>query len=123
MNHKRVQRLWREEGLQRLTPRMRKRARPADRLVRRHRAERPHQLWAMGFKFDATADARGLKFLKVIDEFSRLCLCLAIRVGRRCRAKDVVAVLEDLTSLYSGAGVHSQQPLSRFHRPPPQGLV
>jgi putative transposase len=34
----------------------------------------------------------------VIDEHSRL--CLSIRVGRRCKAKDVVAVLEELTSLY-----------------------
>jgi transposase InsO family protein len=34
----------------------------------------------------------------VIDEHSRL--CLTIRVGRRCKAKDVVAVLEELTSLY-----------------------
>jgi hypothetical protein len=52
----------------------------------------------MDFQFDATADGRRLKFLNVIDEHSRL--CLAIRVGRRCQAKDVVAVLEDLTSLY-----------------------
>ena len=36
--------------------------------------------------------------LNVIDEHSSL--CLAIRVGRRCKAKDVVAVLEELTSLY-----------------------
>ncbi len=34
----------------------------------------------------------------MIDEHSRL--CLAIRVGRRCKAKDVVAVLEKLTSIY-----------------------
>jgi putative transposase len=34
----------------------------------------------------------------VIDEHSRL--CLAIRVGRRCKSKDVVAGLEELTSLY-----------------------
>ncbi len=34
----------------------------------------------------------------MIDEHSRL--SLAIRVGRRCKAKDVVAVLEELTSLY-----------------------
>ncbi len=34
----------------------------------------------------------------MIDEHSRL--CLSIRVGRRCKAKDVVAVLEELTSLY-----------------------
>jgi transposase InsO family protein len=52
----------------------------------------------MDFQFDATADGRRLKFLNVIDEHSRL--CLAIRVGPRCKAKDVVAVLEELTSLY-----------------------
>jgi hypothetical protein len=34
----------------------------------------------------------------VIDEHSRF--CLAIRVGRRCKTKDVVAVLEELTSFY-----------------------
>jgi putative transposase len=61
-------------------------------------AEHPHQLWAMDFQFDATADGRRLKFLNLIDEYSRL--CLAIRVRRRCMAKDVVAVLEGLTSLY-----------------------
>ena len=98
VNHKRVQRLWREEDLQRPTPRKRKRARPADGSVRRHRAEHPHQVWAMDFQFDATADGRRLKFLNVIDEHSRL--CLAIRVGRRCKAKDVVDVLEELTSVY-----------------------
>jgi len=42
--------------------------------------------------------AAGFKFLNVIDEHSRL--CLAIRVGRRCKAKDVVAVLEELTTVY-----------------------
>jgi hypothetical protein len=40
----------------------------------------------MDFQFDATADGRSLKFLNVINEHSRL--CLAIRVGRRCKAKD-----------------------------------
>lgn len=52
----------------------------------------------MNFRFDATADGHRLKFLNVIDEHSRL--CLAIQVVRRCKAKDVVAVLEELTSLY-----------------------
>ena len=46
VNHKRVHRLWREEGLQRPTPKKQKRARPADALVRRHQAEYPHQVWA-----------------------------------------------------------------------------
>jgi transposase InsO family protein len=52
----------------------------------------------MDFQFDATADGRRLKFLNVIEEHSRF--CLAIRVARRCWAKGVVAVLEQLTSLY-----------------------
>jgi putative transposase len=68
------------------------------RSLRRRRAEHPHQVWAMDFQFYATADGRRLKFLKVIVERSRL--CLPIRVGRRCKARDVVAVLEDLTRGY-----------------------
>ena len=52
----------------------------------------------MDFQFDATADGRRFKFLNVIDKHSRR--CLAIRVGRRCKAKDVVAVLEELISVY-----------------------
>jgi putative transposase len=98
VNHQRVQRLCREQGLQRPTPRKRKRARPADGSVRRHRAEHPHQVWVMDFQFNATADGRRLKFLNVIDEHSRL--CLAIRVGRRCKARDAVAVLEELITVY-----------------------
>jgi putative transposase len=83
VNHKRVQRIWREDGLQWRTPKKRKRARLADGSVRRHRAEHPHQVWAMDFQFDATADGRGLKSLNVIDEHSRR--CLAILLGRRCK--------------------------------------
>jgi len=98
VNHKREQRLWREEGLQPPTPSKKKRTRPDDDSVRRHQAEHPHQAWGMNFRFDATAVGRRLKFLTVIDEHSRL--CLAIWVGRRCKVKDIVAVLEELTSIY-----------------------
>ena len=93
-----MQWLWREEGLQRPTPTKRKRARPADSSVRGQRAEHPQQVWAIDFQVHFTADGRRLKFLNVIDEHSRL--CLDKRIGRRYKAKDVVAVLEDLTSLY-----------------------
>ena len=67
VNHKRVQRIWREEDLLRPTPRKQKRARPADGSVRRHQSDHTHQVWAMDFQFDATADGRRLKFLNVID--------------------------------------------------------
>ncbi len=67
VDHKRVQRLWREEGLQRPTHWKQKQHRPADGSVRHDQAEYPHQVWAMEFQFDTTADGRRLKFLNVID--------------------------------------------------------
>jgi len=66
--------------------------------VRRHQAEHPHQVWGMDFQFNVIADWWRLKSLNMIDEHSRL--CLAIRVGRLCKTKIVVAVLEQLTSIY-----------------------
>ena len=43
-------------------------------------------------------DVSTRKFLNVIDEFSRV--CLAIRVGRRCKAVDVIDTIEELLNLY-----------------------
>lgn len=62
------------------------------------RAEYPHYVWAIDFQIDPTMDGRTLKFLNVIDEYSRL--CLAIRVGRRCRAAEVIDTIEELLKLY-----------------------
>ena len=98
INHKRVQRIWREEGLQRPLPRKRKRARPTGGSRELLRAEYPHHVWAIDFQFDQTMDGRTLKFLNVIDEFSRV--CLAIRVGRRCQAMDMIDRIEELLKLY-----------------------
>jgi putative transposase len=54
----------------------------------------------MDFRFNATTDGRRLKFLNVIDEHSPL--CLAIRwAGGVCKAKDVVAVLEEDLTTYT----------------------
>lgn len=94
VNHKRVQRLWREEGLQRPQPCKRKRPRTAPAEVKRLRAEYPAHVWAMDFQFDETADGRRLKFLNVVNEFPRQ--ALAIRVERCCKAETVIDVLEEL---------------------------
>ncbi len=98
VNHKRVQRIWREEGLQRPLPRRHKRSRPADGSRELLRAEYPHHVWAIDFQFDQTMDCRTLKFLNVVDEFSRV--CLAIRVRRRCQSVDVIDTIEELLRLY-----------------------
>jgi len=95
VNRKRVQRLWREEGL-RVPRRARKRQRlgestvPADRL----RAERRDQVWTIDFQFDQTADGRILKLLHVIDEYTRE--ALAIGCERRIDADATVSILDGL---------------------------
>ena len=97
LNRKRVQRIWREEGL-RVPAKAKKRRRlgnstvPADRL----RAEYPNHVWALDYQHDATEDGRELKFLNVVDEFTRE--ALAIEVDRSINAEETVAVLERLAS-------------------------
>jgi putative transposase len=102
VNRKRVQRLWREEGL-RVPRRRRKRQRlgistvPAERL----RAERPNHVWALDFQYDQTADGRILKLLHVVDEFTRE--ALAIECRRRIDADHTVAVLDRLIQVRGSA--------------------
>ena len=68
MNHKREQRIWREEGLQRPLPRRRKRSGPPGGKRELLRAEYPHHVCAIDFHFDQTIGGGTLKFLDVIDE-------------------------------------------------------
>lgn len=95
VNHKRVQRLWREEGL-RVPPHSPKRRRLGTSTVpaRRLQAERPNQVWALDFMFDTTADGRPFKVLSMCDEFTRE--SVGGRVGRSITADDVVTVLDQL---------------------------
>ena len=97
LNRKRVQRIWREEGL-RVPAKAKKRRRlgnstvPAGRL----RAEYPNHVWALDYQHDATEDGRELKFLNIVDEFTRE--ALAIEVDRSINAEETVAVLERLAA-------------------------
>ena len=85
VNRKRVQRLWREEGL-RVPVKRRKRQRLGDSAqpARRLRAERPNHVWALDFQFDQTADGRVLKLLNIVDEHTRE--ALAVVAARRINA-------------------------------------
>lgn len=69
MNHKKLQCLWREEGLRVPVKRRRKRAGTSTASVMRSR--RPDQIWGIDFQFDATEDGRPVKILHVIDEYTR----------------------------------------------------
>ena len=93
MNRKRVQRLWREEGL-RVPQRKRKRRRLGESTVpaQRLRAERPDQVWAFDFQFDQIADGRAIKLLNIVDEFTRESLVMLVERG--IDSDRVVEVLE-----------------------------
>ena len=99
VNHKRAQRLCRDEGL-RVRVKKRKRARlgqstnPQDRLS----ATRPNHVWALDFQFDQTSDCRVLKYLNITDEFSRQ--ALAIEVERSMSGDDIVTILERLINVH-----------------------
>jgi putative transposase len=95
VNRKRVQRLWREEGL-RVPQRKRKRRRLGDSTVpaERLRAERPNHVWAFDFQFDQIVDGRALKLLNIVDEFTREALVMLVE--RSIDADTVVATLERL---------------------------
>ena len=94
-NHKRVERLWRREGLK-VPARQPRRSRLwlNDGSCVRLRPERANHVWAYDFVEDRTRDERKFRMLNVVDEFSRE--CLAIRVSRRLKATDVIDVLADL---------------------------
>ncbi len=95
VNRKRVERIWRQEGLK-VPQRQPKRGRLwlADGSSVRLRPERPDHVWAYDFVEDRTRDGRKFRMLCVVDEFTRE--CLAIRVARKLGAADVVDVLSDL---------------------------
>ncbi len=84
VNRKRVQRLWRDEGLKRPPQRPRKRRRVRPEHTERLRALHPNHVWAADFQFDETADGRRLKLANIVDEHTRE--ALTMRVGRHCTA-------------------------------------
>jgi putative transposase len=97
VNRKKIQRLWREEGL-RVPPRRRKRQRlgqsstPADRL----RAEHPDHVWALDYQFDVTANGSVIKILHVVDEYTRE--SLADLVDHSIDADATVACLDKVVA-------------------------
>ncbi len=104
VNRKRVQRLWRQEGL-RVPRARRKRARVGDGAGERTklRATRPGEVWAVDFQADQTQDGRALRMANVIDEFTRQ--ALVMHVARSVSADDLVGLLEDLVAEH-GAPVY-----------------
>ena len=95
VNHKRVARIWRREGLK-VPAKQPKRGRLwlNDGSCIRLRPRYRHHVWAYDFVQDKTRDGRKIRMLTVIDEHSRE--CLAIETQRRLRSQDVLETVADL---------------------------
>lgn len=104
VNRKKVQRIWREEGLK-VTHKAKKKSRlgvsAAD--SKRLEAEHPDHVWALDYQDDQTADGRRLRILNIVDEFTRQ--VLATHVARSITADSTVEVLEGLVEIRGVAPV------------------
>ena len=95
VNDKRVERIWRREGLKVPTKQPKKgRLWLNEGSCIRLRAERPNHVWSYDFVEDRTHNGRKYRMLNVIDEFTHE--ALAIRIDRKLNSTDVIDVLTDL---------------------------
>ena len=102
INHKRVYRLWRREGLSVPPRRNRKRIRNVSP-PRAVTADAPNRVWCLDFAEDRTLFGTKLRILCMTDEFTRE--SLSIEVGRAFRSEQVCAVLEELMSVHGKPSV------------------
>ena len=95
VNHKRVERIWRKEGLK-VPKKQPKRGRLwlNDGSCIRLRPEYKDHVWSYDFMIDRTNDGRAFKILNIIDEYTRE--CLAILVARKITNQDVIDLLFNL---------------------------
>ena len=95
VNDKRVERIWRREGLK-VPYKQPKRSRLwfNDGSCVRLRPERPNHVWSYDFVQGRTHEGRAYRTLNIIDEFTRE--ALMIKVDRKLNSKDVIDALTDL---------------------------
>jgi putative transposase len=95
VNTKRVERIWRCEGLK-VPAKQPKRGRLwfNDGSCIRLRPEHPNHVWSYDFVADRTHDGKAFRMLCIIDEFTRE--SIAIRVARKLKSTDVIEALADL---------------------------
>ncbi|WP_115261561.1 IS3 family transposase [Micrococcus luteus] len=94
VNHKKIQRLWRDEGLR--VPQRRRRKRVGSSTVDAPTADAPNVVWAVDFQFDADEHGRPIKICSIVDEHTRE--CIGDLVERSIAAERLTAHLEDLVA-------------------------
>jgi transposase InsO family protein len=101
VNHKRVERIWRREGLK-VPKKQPKRGRLwlNDGSCIRLRPEHKDHLWSYDLMVERTSDGRAFRILNIIDEFTRE--CLRIKVNRKIGSQDVI---DELFNLFIFRGI------------------
>jgi len=100
INHKRVERIWRKEGLK-VPKKQPKRGRLwlNDGSCVRLKPERKDHVWSYDFVMARTSNGKAFRILVIIDEFTRE--CLAMMVARKITSDDVIDQLFNLFVLRS----------------------
>ncbi len=95
VNHKRVERIWRQEGLKvpQKQPKRRRLWLNDGSCIRLRPAYRDH-VWSYDFVADRTSDGKAMRIINIIDEYTKE--CLAIKVNRKITSSDVIDTLADL---------------------------
>ena len=94
----RVFRLWQREGLKvPVKKRKRRRLGSSENGCHRQAAAAPNDVWALDFVFDRTTSGSPLKWLSIVDEYTRE--CLALKVGRGITSEDVIDTLAELLAM------------------------
>lgn len=98
VNHKRVERIWRQEGLK-VPKKQPKRSRIwlNDGSCIRLRPQHKNHVWSYDFVAIRTHDGRAVRILNILDEYSRECLCCLVK--RNISSDDVIGQLADLFML------------------------
>lgn len=99
VNRKRIYRLWKQEGLK-VPQKQRKKRRLGSSAngCLRQRAVRKNHVWAWDFVHDWTTAGQPLKWLTIVDEYTRE--CLALRVARSIKAQDAIDILAELFAMH-----------------------
>jgi putative transposase len=94
----RIYRLWRREGLK-VPQKKRKRRRlgKSENSCHRRRALDKDHVWCWDFVFDHTTSGSTLKWLSIVDEYTRE--CLALKVDRSITSEDVIDTLAELFAM------------------------
>ena len=95
VNYKRVHRLWKAEGFKVPRKKHKKRAEgDSSNACDKRAATCRNDVWTWDFIHDRTVDGRQLKFLVILDEFTRE--CLSLEPARSITADRVLGVLAEL---------------------------